>query len=159
NKNQIPQFINKVKMALKTKDGQGPELKGKKLAVLGLAFKPDTDDMREAPSVRIISELIALGAQVTAYDPKSMDNAKQILPDIDYAKNALDAIKDKDALLLVTEWSEFKELDLAKVKALLKNPVIIDGRNIYDKEKAKSLGFAYYGVGRLKKKKSCRLLK
>lgn len=148
NRNQIDHFVNKVKKALNTKDGNGRELEGKKLAVLGLAFKPNTDDMREAPSIKIINALCALGAEITAYDPQAMDNAKKVLPPINYAKNPYEAIKDKDALLLITEWPEFKELDLEKVKNLLKQPIIIDGRNIYNKDQVINLGFTYFGVGR-----------
>lgn len=148
NSNQISHLINKIRRALGTKDGRGQELKDINLAILGLAFKPNTDDMRDAPSVKIISELLSLGAKVTAYDPQAMKNAKAVLPQINYAKSAYDAIKNKDALILITEWPEFKELDLAKVKKLLKRPIIIDGRNVYDKEKLESLGFKYFGVGR-----------
>jgi UDPglucose 6-dehydrogenase len=148
NNNQVSQFINKIRKLLKTRDGGGKEFAGLKLAVLGLAFKPNTDDMRDAPSVKIINQLIDLGAEVTAYDPQAMDNAKKVLPPIKYAKDPYDAVKGKDALLLLTEWPEFREMDFEKVKKLIKNPVIIDGRNIFDKEKVKSLGFKYIGVGR-----------
>lgn len=148
NNNQISHFVNKVKTALKTKDGQGPELKGKELAVLGLAFKPNTDDMRDAPSIKIVTELVELGAKVTVFDPQAMENARRVLPEVEYAKDEYEAIRDKDALLLVTEWSQFKEMDLQKIKKLLRNPVIIDGRNIYDKEMVKNLGISYFGIGR-----------
>lgn len=148
NRNQIDHFVNKVKRALNTKDGNGRELEGKKLAVLGLAFKPNTDDMRDAPSIKIINALCALGAEVTAYDPKAMENAKKVLPPISYAKTPYEAVKNKDALLLLTEWPEFSELDLEKVKNLLKAPIIIDGRNFYNKDKVTGLGFTYFGVGR-----------
>ncbi len=148
NRNQIDHFVNKVKKALHTKDGSGQELEGKNLAILGLSFKPNTDDMRDAPSVKIINTLMSLGAQVTAYDPKAMENAKKLLPGINYAQSAYEALKDKDALLVLTEWPEFTGLDLEKVKNLLKQPIIIDGRNMYDKDKVEGLGFAYFGIGR-----------
>lgn len=148
NKNQISHFISKIKKALSTKDGSGAEMSGLKLAVLGLSFKPNTDDMRDAPSVKIIEQLISLGAEVTAYDPQAMKNAKKILPKINYSNDAYSALKDKDALIVITEWPEFKELDFLKVKKLLKKPIVVDGRNIYDKDKLQSLGFHYFGVGR-----------
>ena len=148
NTNQLSHFLNKIRQATGAKDGNGQELKGINLAILGLAFKPNTDDMRDAPSTKIISELITLGAKITAYDPQAMENAKKVLPAISFARSALDAIKNKDALILITEWPQFKELDWVKVKKLLKHPVIIDGRNIYDKEKLKNLSFKYFGVGR-----------
>lgn len=145
NNGQIENFINKVKTPLFSKVNL---LKGKKLAVLGLAFKPNTDDMRDAPSIKIISHLVELGANVTAYDPRAMENAKRIIKNIKYTKDAYSAIKGADALLLVTEWQEFRDLDLAKVKKLLKQPIIIDGRNIYDPKAAKESGFKYFGMGR-----------
>lgn len=145
NNGQIENFINKVKTPLYSKVNL---LKGKKLAVLGLAFKPNTDDMRDAPSVKIINHLVELGANVTAYDPQAMENAKRIIKNIKYTKDAYSAIKGADALLLVTEWQEFRDLDLAKVKKLLKQPIIIDGRNIYDPKAANDLGFKYFGMGR-----------
>jgi len=126
------------------------DLKGKTVGVLGLAFKPDTDDMRDAPSRVIIPSLLEKGAMVKAYDPISMENAKQ-LPEfkkLTFCKTALDVAKDADILLVITEWNEFKLLDLFTIKKLLKNPIIIDARNIYDPEKVKSLGFSYTGVGR-----------
>lgn len=148
NNNQVTQFINKIKTALETKDGQGKEFNGLKFALLGLAFKPNTDDMRDAPSVKIIERLCDLGAEVTAYDPEAMENAKKILPSIVYAKDPYEAVKDKDALLIITEWPQFRELDLEKVKRLMKKAVIIDGRNIYDKDKVLAMGFKYFGIGR-----------
>ncbi len=125
-------------------------VEGKTIAVLGLAFKPDTDDMRDAPSRTIIPALIKKGATVKAFDPISMENAKR-LPEfkgLTFAKNAQEAAKDADILVILTEWNEFKLLSLKEIKKLLKNPVIIDGRNIYTPEEAKALGFTYIGVGR-----------
>ena len=145
NNGQIENFISKVKKPLFSKTNL---LKGKKLAVLGLAFKPNTDDMRDAPSIKIISHLVDLGAQITAYDPQAIPNAKKILKKIKYAKDAYAATSGADAMLIVTEWQEFRDLDLKKVKGLLKNPIIVDGRNIYDPKVVRELGFKYFGMGR-----------
>ncbi len=128
----------------------GGNLKKKRIAVLGLSFKPDTDDMREAPSILIIRELIKLGALVTAYDPIAMDNAKTILAkDITFAQDAYTAAKGADAVVVVTEWNEFRQLDLVRLAKGLKSLVLFDGRNIYEPERVKKLGFVYYGVGRM----------
>jgi len=140
-------FINKVKKALGLKGDIG-NLSQVKVAVLGLAFKPNTDDMRDAPSVKIINHLLDLGAQVTAYDPQAMENAKRILPKIEYAKDVYSAIKDKDVMVVVTEWPQFSQIDLARAKKLLRRPIIIDGRNMFDREKVKESGFSYFGIGR-----------
>ena len=130
NKEAWQNYVNKVKNFFGTK------IKKAKLAVLGLAFKPDTDDMREAPSLKIINELLKAGAAITAYDPVAMPNAKLIIADkIKYASNPYEACQDADALLLITEWNEFKDLDLLKIKKLLRRPVIFDGRHIWHKEK------------------------
>mgnify|MGYP001605593899 CR=1 FL=1 len=127
------------------------ELKDRRIAVLGLAFKPDTDDMRDAPSITIIKELLAAGAKVNTYDPIAMDNAKKIFTkekNIAYSQEVYSTVKDADILIILTEWNEFQQLDLKKIKSLMKNSNIIDGRNIYDPQKAKELGFTYIGVGR-----------
>ena len=134
-------FFHKIKSTLKN-------LKGKNITILGLAFKPNTDDMREAPSVYIISQLQKHGAKVKAYDPIAVENASKLLKDVHYAPNSYDAARDADALVIITEWNEFKVLDLSKIKKLMRNPVIFDGRNIYEPEKVKKLGFTYKGVGR-----------
>ena len=123
-------------------------IKGKTIGILGLSFKPDTDDMREAPAVDIISKLKEEGAHIKAYDPKAMETAKTVFSDIEYCKNAYEVVKGSDALVIITEWDEFKNLDLQKVKSLLKHPVIIDGRNIYEPAEMERLGFIYRGVGR-----------
>lgn len=145
--------INKQAMLRTVQKAQAMlgDLSGKTVAVLGLAFKPDTDDMRDAPSREIIPALLKAGAHVKTYDPIAQENAKHLLKDHDgitYVSNAYEAVKDADLMILVTEWNEFKELDLAKVKSLMAQPNIIDGRNIYDVEKVKELGFTYQGVGR-----------
>jgi len=125
-----------------------PDLKGKKIALWGLAFKPKTDDMREAPSIAIIHELQKLGAKIHAFDPEAQNTAKKILKDVVYYNSPYEALKDAHALVIVTEWNEFRDLDKAKIKGLLKEPNIIDGRNIYEPEDMRKSGFNYAGVGR-----------
>ena len=135
-----------VKKALKHFGG---DLKGKHFAVWGLAFKPNTDDMREAPSVVIIKELLRLGATVTAYDPAAMETAKFYLKDnVQYSENEMTALKNADALFIVTEWNEFRNPDFDIIRNSLKNPIIFDGRNIFQPEKMRELGFTYYSIGR-----------
>lgn len=122
---------------------------GKTIAVWGLAFKPNTDDIRSAPSIDIIRALLSGGAKIKAYDPVAEENAKKELGDkIEYMPNAYEAAKDADCVVLMTEWNEFKEVDWKKLKGIMKQPVIIDGRNIYDPAKLKELGFKYVGMGR-----------
>ncbi len=123
-------------------------LKGKKIGVLGLSFKPNTDDMREAPSIDIIKMLKEEGAQIKVYDPQAMKEARRILKGIRFCKGPYEVAKESDCLLVLTEWDEFKELDLKKIKKLLRQPLIIDGRNIYDPKEIKKLGFKYIGIGR-----------
>jgi UDPglucose 6-dehydrogenase len=124
------------------------DLSGKVIGVLGLAFKPNTDDMREAPSVEIIQELKRLGAHVKAYDPVSMDRAAEMLPEVTYCATAYDVAKDADALLIVTEWNEFKQLNWEKIRRFMRQPVVVDGRNLYDPAELAARGFTYWGVGR-----------
>ncbi len=124
------------------------DLTGKHIGVLGLSFKPETDDMRESPAIDIIKGLQKEGATVTAYDPVAMEEAKHALPDITYASNEYDAIQDADAMVIVTEWNQFRALDMEKVKNSLKTPKIIDLRNIYEPKDMRELGFEYVGVGR-----------
>jgi UDPglucose 6-dehydrogenase len=142
NKQAASDFVEKVVRLL------GGSVKGKTLGILGLAFKPNTDDMREAPSIKIITALLEKGAKIKAFDPVAVENAKTILKDVEYAKDSYDTAKDSDGVLIITEWNEFKQLDLLKVKTLMKTPIIIDGRNIYDPDTMKKLGFTYKGVGR-----------
>ncbi len=124
-------------------------IRGKHFAVWGLAFKPNTDDMREAPSVVIIQKLLEHGATVTAYDPAANETAKFDLKDtITYAENEYDSLNKADALLVLTEWNEFRNPDFEIVKSKLKQPLIFDGRNIFDPEKMKELNFTYFGIGR-----------
>jgi UDPglucose 6-dehydrogenase len=125
-------------------------VKNKKIAVWGLSFKPNTDDMRSAPSITVIEHLRGEGAYIQAYDPEATEKAKGILgnENITYTKSALDAVKDADALIIVTDWDEFKEIDLSKVQEKMHQPIIIDGRNIFDPAKMKKQGFVYYSIGR-----------
>jgi len=123
-------------------------LKGRRFGVWGLAFKPKTDDMREAPSLVLIEALLRAGAQVCAFDPEAIKEAKRMLGDkITYAANALGAAEGADALVLVTEWSEFRHVDLEELRRRLKQPVLFDGRNIWDSGRARAQGFTYYGIG------------
>jgi UDPglucose 6-dehydrogenase len=134
-------------MTKKIKDAMGP-LKGKTIAILGLSFKPNTDDVREAPSLNIIKQLLKEKAKIRAYDPVSMKSTQSILPDITYCKDPYDAVKDANALVIVTEWNQFRNLELDKLKRLLKEPYFFDLRNIYEPQKLKDKGFKYYCVGR-----------
>ena len=127
----------------------GNDIKGKTFAIWGLAFKPNTDDMREAPSIEIINGLLEKGAQIKAYDPVAMENAKKIFGDtIEYSKDEYEALIDADAMLLVTEWNEFRFINYKVADRLMKEKVIFDGRNIYDPQEVRNNGFVYYGIGR-----------
>jgi UDPglucose 6-dehydrogenase len=118
------------------------------VGLLGLAFKPNTDDLREAPSIDIARVLLAAGAQVRAYDPAAMEGARVKLPEVEYTRDSYDLAAGADALVVVTEWNEFRRLDLGRVKASMRRPVIVDGRNIYDPQAMRDLGFTYRGIGR-----------
>ena len=126
----------------------GGSVRGSTIAVLGLTFKPDTDDMREAPSVAIITALQDSGARIRVFDPEGMKHARSILGDVDYARDAYSCMEGADALVIITEWDAFRKLDLAKVKSLLRKPVVADLRNIYHPEEMARLGFSYVSVGR-----------
>ena len=126
----------------------GGSLQGKRIGLLGLAFKPNTDDMRDAPSIDISNTLIAAGAQVRGYDPVARKTAAPLMPAVEICENVYEMAEGCDALVVVTEWNEFKQLDLTKIKKLLKSPVIYDGRNIYDPALMKEMGFAYRAIGR-----------
>jgi len=123
-------------------------LKHKTIGVLGLAFKPETDDLRFAPAIDIINTLQAEGASIRAYDPIAMTKARKILKNVQFGKNAYDTAKGCDVLVIITEWSEFRELDLGRIKKLLKTPIIVDGRNIFEPGKMRELGFVYKSIGR-----------
>ena len=143
NKKQRMLFVNKIL------NYYNNDIKDKTFAIWGLAFKPKTNDMREAPSITIINELLNKGAEIKAYDPKAFDLAKLIFGDkITYSKNAYDALIDSNALLLLTEWNEFRRPDFDRIKSLLKTPVIFDGRNQYDSNRLKNKGFSYFCVGK-----------
>jgi len=129
----------------------GQELSGKRIAIWGLAFKPNTDDMREAPSRVVIAELIARGAEVVAFDPVAMDEARKTFgqqPRLRYAASALEAAMSADALVIVTEWKAFRSPDFEVLRAALRTPVIFDGRNLYDPAMLRARGFEYHGIGR-----------
>jgi UDPglucose 6-dehydrogenase len=129
-------------------EGAFQKIYDKVFAILGLSFKPNTDDLREAPSIKIIQSLQEKSAGIRAYDPASMNNAKKIFPDITYCTDAYDACKGADAVIIVTEWNQFRNLDMKRLLNLLKEPYFFDLRNIYDPVKMKSLGFKYYSLGR-----------
>ena len=139
-------------MARKVAHALGDNLRNKTIAVLGLAFKPDTDDMREAPSIPLITGLCDLGAKVRAFDPASMKEARRELPDIDYCDDAYSCADGADALVIVTEWVQFRALDLPRLKRIMKQPVVVDLRNIYRAEDMQDLGFVYESIGRNKSK-------
>lgn len=141
NENQKQIFLKKIEKELWI-------VKDKTIGILGLAFKPNTDDMRFASSIDIINYLTASGAKIRAYDPQAMEKARPLFKDITFCKDPYDTAKGSDVLLVLTEWSEFKAMKLGRVKRLLKNPLIIDGRNIFDPVKMKKLGFKYISIGR-----------
>jgi UDPglucose 6-dehydrogenase len=143
NERQKSVLVEKVKRHF------GPKLSGLTFAVWGLSFKPRTDDMRDAPAITVIESLLELGAAIQAFDPEAMREAKKIFGErIHYAKRNYDTLKDAAALLVLTEWNEFRRPDFQRIKRLLKNPVIFDGRNIYDPADLRKLGFQYYSIGR-----------
>lgn len=141
NEEQKALFIRKIEETLWI-------VKDKNIGVLGLSFKPNTDDMRCAPSIEIINALTENGATVKAYDPQANKKARAILKDISFCKDLYETAKNSDALVIVTDWHEFEVMDLGRIKKLMKNPLIIDGRNIFDPQKMKELGFKYVSIGR-----------
>lgn len=141
--------LQKITLSQKVKSYFGDNLKGKKFALWGLAFKPDTDDIREAPALYIINELLKAGAIIRAFDPEAINNVKKQIGDvIEYATDEYDALTGADALLIATEWSVFRTPQFDKMDTLLKNKVIFDGRNLYDPQKMKEMGYYYQSVGR-----------
>ncbi|MDP3940827.1 MAG: UDP-glucose/GDP-mannose dehydrogenase family protein [bacterium] len=144
NKHMMLSIVEKAEKMLHGK------VRGKEITVLGLSFKPDTDDMRDAPSLVVIRKLAEKGARVRVFDPIAMENARKILADVSvaFAKDLYSSVKDADATIIVTEWDEFREADLGKIKKLMKTPNVVDGRNIYSPTRMKELGFTYVGVGR-----------
>jgi len=141
NEKQHLNFIQKIKKAVWN-------LRGKTIAILGLSFKPNTDDMRNAPSVYIIEELLKEGANIKAYDPHAMDAAKNILNEITYAKSIYECVEGSDAIVILTEWKQFAKMDFSKIKKIVQHPIIIDGRNMFDPAKMEKLGIQYLSVGR-----------
>lgn len=129
-------------------EGLVGDLSGKRIGVLGLSFKPETDDMRESPAIDIINKLIERGASVKAFDPVAMDESRHFISGIEYAEDEYDAIENADALVIITEWNQFRALDMERVKSLLKTPRIADLRNVYEPADMRELGFEYVGVGR-----------
>lgn len=123
-------------------------LANRTIAVLGLAFKPNTDDIREAPAIGIIERLLQEGASVRAYDPAAEDNARRLMPAVSYCPDPYEAVRESDAVVLLTDWEEFRTLDLARVRRLMRRPVILDGRNVIDPQQVRALGFRYIGIGR-----------
>ena len=143
--------VQKTIIVKKILDYYKGNIKGKRFALWGLAFKPDTDDIREAPALYVIDRLLKEGAKVTAFDPEAAENVKKTLGDkIDYENDHYDALKNADALIIATEWSLFRTPDFNKISGLLKSKVIFDGRNLYNLEMMKSLGFHYTSIGREK---------
>jgi UDPglucose 6-dehydrogenase len=138
----------KARMIDKVLDVVGGSLDGKIVGILGLSFKPNTDDMREAATIVLIRGLLERGATVRAFDPVAMDNARAVLPDIEYVRDAYEAAKGASALVLVTEWNEFRQLDLNRLKAVMAEHAVVDCRNVYDPSDFEALGFRYEGVGR-----------
>ncbi|MGE7472972.1 UDP-glucose dehydrogenase family protein [Bosea sp. NPDC003192] len=134
-------------MARKVIAACGGSVRGKRIAILGLAFKPNTDDMREAPSLAIVTALLDAGAEIVAYDPEAMASAKTLMPEIAYAPDAYSCLDGADALVIVTEWDAFRALDLGRVKAALRHPVVVDLRNIYRSGEMRERGFTYVNVG------------
>ena len=139
----------KARMVQKIRNALGGSVSGKKIGVLGLTFKPETDDMRDAPALAILPNLADKGAEVTVHDPQGMEEAKPLLPaSITYCDNAYDALRGADAFVLMTEWNEYRSLDLVKVRELMNGNVLIDLRNVYEPELARRHGFEYGCVGR-----------
>jgi UDPglucose 6-dehydrogenase len=138
----------KARMVDRVARALGGEVKGKRVGVLGLAFKPNTDDMREAPSIPIVKALVERGAEVSAYDPVARQQAQLVLSGVEFADDAYAAADGADALVIVTEWDEFRALDLDRVAASLRGKILIDLRNVYDRSEAEAAGLTYYGIGR-----------
>lgn len=141
NKRQRELMVEKIKQYI-------GDLRGKTIAILGLAFKQNTDDIRKSPAINIIQLLLKEDTHIKCFDPLAMDNTKKILPDLTYCKDEYEIAQESDALVIATEWNQFRNLDLSKIKKLLKFPILLDLRNLYDPAVLKALGFVYEGVGR-----------
>jgi UDPglucose 6-dehydrogenase len=145
NHQQTASVINRIRRVV-------PDLQGRTIALLGLSFKPETDDMREAPSLRIISDLLSAGARVRVYDPVAMEAASRLVPNVEYCEDEYDAAAGSDALVVVTEWNQFRSLDLAKISSVMREKNIVDLRNIYEPEAVREAGFGYVAMGRASEK-------
>ncbi len=141
NRQQRKMIVNKIKNIMGT-------LEGRQIGILGIAFKPNTDDIRDAVSVDVINALLEKGCRIKAFDPVAMPNAKKAVKGVEFVKDSYAAAENVECLVILTEWNEFRELDMAKIKAIMKKPAVVDGRNIYDPEKLRKLGFTYTGIGR-----------
>ena len=141
NESQKNSIIDRIRRLL-------PQLDDKTIAILGLAFKPETDDIRDAPSIRIIGDLLKAGTRVRAYDPAAMESARRLLTDVEYCEDEYEAARGSDALVVVTEWNQFRRLDMDRLKQLMREPNIIDLRNLYEPETMRSAGFKYLAMGR-----------
>jgi UDPglucose 6-dehydrogenase len=146
NERQKALMVDKIVRALALSPGDS--LDGITIGLLGLAFKPNTDDVRESPALAIAADLARRGARVQAYDPAAMDQARAVLPELFYRLDAYAAAEDTDAVVLATEWNQFRNLDLGRMKSAMRRPILLDLRNVYEPERVKALGFAYHGVGR-----------
>jgi UDPglucose 6-dehydrogenase len=142
NQAQTAAIIDRIKRVV-------PDLEGRTIAVLGLSFKPDTDDLREAPALKAISDLLAAGATVRGYDPAAMEPARRMLPEVIYCEDEYEAASGSDALVVVTEWNQFRSLDLQRLKSAMSTLNIVDLRNIYEPEAIRAAGFNYVSMGRL----------
>lgn len=142
NQRRVPQFLERIRELL------GADIRGKRFAILGLAFKPNTDDLREAKSIEIIQWLLDNGAEIAAYDPAAAEKARSLFPGIEYAGSAYDAATGADAAILVSEWNEFRFLNLDKLRDVMRQPILCDGRNVYAPERARKAGFTYLCIGR-----------
>ena len=145
NDSQKKLLVKKIKDALWL-------LKDKQIGILGLSFKPNTDDLRSAPAIDIIRQLQAEGSKIKAFDPQSMDKAKDILPGVKLCKDVYETARNSDCLVITTEWNEFKKLDLVAIKKIMRQPIIVDGRNIYDPQEMLNSGFRYIAIGRTAEK-------
>ncbi len=141
NQQRVPRFVSRIIERLNP-------LQNKVVGMLGLAFKPNTDDLRDAKSLEVINLLKQEGATIKVYDPVAMDNAKRLYPDLIYCKNAYDTAEGADVIVIVTDWNEFKLLNLERLKSLMQQPIIFDGRNMYDPKRIRKVGFEYYSIGR-----------
>jgi len=138
----------KAGMVKKIREALGGDVAGKTIGVLGLTFKPETDDLRDAPALSILPPLHEKGAKIQAHDPQGMEEAKKLFPEFSYVQGVYEAASGADALVLMTEWNQYRAIDLERVKSLMRNPLFIDLRNVYSPARMQAAGFTYVGVGR-----------